>query len=530
MFPSITAVDDLYGKMTPSEREEVDRLLRAKTKAPRGYYKDKPVAYGRDKFGEFYTDDIQKLMLSVRDNMVTIGESANGVGKTHAAARIAIWWYKSQQTGDCQVYTAAAPPEDNLRRLLWGEVNNLVSKHPYVFSYDKVRGMHIERSPLSFITGVTIPSSGTPEQREAKFSGKHAANLLFILDEADAIPVEVFRGIESCLSGGKGRLLCLYNPRSDVGPIAQLKAEGANVITMSAFNHPNVITGRNIIPGAVTRQKTVNRIYNWSMAVNEDGAGDVMSYGRFTVPKFLENYQGINEKTGDMLPPIPPGERIAIDSRFSYMVLGKYPGTTAGAIYDGWMDDYDQAKRDNREPQGNVTDKAEFEGGAGAIYWAIDEGYEGTIDAQTRSFTADSHPRAVLLCQVVNGVVKVFNESYKVKLRDDDHLAILEAMPYPKPELTLFGPGSKAISLLWTKRGYYKRTVTTNVEESIKLVRPWVSADKNGRRRLLVHPRCKHFRHEMKNYRRDKNGRIGKAFDHGPDGIRYLIWSGRNGF
>ena len=39
--------------------------------------------------------------------------------------------------------------------------------------------------------------------REAKFSGKHAPYLLFILDEGDAIGDEVYRGIESCMSGGR---------------------------------------------------------------------------------------------------------------------------------------------------------------------------------------------------------------------------------------------------------------------------------------------------------------------------------------
>ncbi len=207
MYPDITAVNELYGKMTTSERLEVDRLLRVKPNRKRGYYRDKPVEYCQDKFGEFYTDDIKRLMLSVRDNMVTIGESANGVGKTHAAARIAVWWYKTQNTGDCQVYTAAAPPESNLRRLLWGEINNIVSKHPHVFTMDKVRGMNIETASLSFITGVTIPSTDKPEQKEAKFSGTHAPNMLFCVDEGDAGPTPVYRGIESCLSGGKGRLL-----------------------------------------------------------------------------------------------------------------------------------------------------------------------------------------------------------------------------------------------------------------------------------------------------------------------------------
>lgn len=32
-----------------------------------------------------------------------------------------------------QVYTAAAPPESNLKKLLWGEIGSIVEKHPDLF-------------------------------------------------------------------------------------------------------------------------------------------------------------------------------------------------------------------------------------------------------------------------------------------------------------------------------------------------------------------------------------------------------------
>ena len=61
----------------------------------------------------------------------------------------------------------------------------------------------IIRSDKSFIQGVAIPMSGSPEEREAKFSGKHSPVLIFIVDEGDAVPEEVYKGIEGCMSGGE---------------------------------------------------------------------------------------------------------------------------------------------------------------------------------------------------------------------------------------------------------------------------------------------------------------------------------------
>ena len=174
-------------------------------------YQADPVAFGKTVLGESYTEGIRLMLQSVRDNPFTVIKSANAVGKSHGSALAAMWFYKSYP--NIQVYTAAAPPQQNLEKILWGEIGSLVEKHPNVFKSDTVTNLHIQRSAQSFHTGVTIPTSGNASQREAKFSGKHAPYLLFIVDETDAVPDEVLAGIESCLSGGYARLLCMLNPR-----------------------------------------------------------------------------------------------------------------------------------------------------------------------------------------------------------------------------------------------------------------------------------------------------------------------------
>jgi hypothetical protein len=138
-------------------------------------YQDNPVGFGEEVLGESYTDEVEALMNSVRDHPITIAKSPNAVGKTHGAARVAVWWYKVFP--DSQVYTAAAPPESNLKKLLWGEIGSITEKHPELFERDEVTKLHIQRGAQSFVTGVTIPTSGTAEQREAKFSGKHSPHV-----------------------------------------------------------------------------------------------------------------------------------------------------------------------------------------------------------------------------------------------------------------------------------------------------------------------------------------------------------------
>ena len=283
-------------------------------------YQNDPVGFGERVLGETYTDDVKRMMKSVRDNPVTIAKSANATGKTHGAARVAVWFFKAFP--DAQVYTAAAPPESNLKKLLWGEIGSLVEKHPDLFKSETVRSLHIERSAKTFVTGVTIPMSGTDAQRQAKFSGKHAPHLLFIVDEGDAVPDEVYTAIESCLSGGHGRLLVMFNPRSEAGEVYRMERDRrANVVSLSAFNHPNVVTGEDRIPGAVTRDVTVRRINEWCRPLHEGERPDTEC---FKLPDFLEGTVA-KSQTGNPYPPLHPGWYKVMESTFSVMVLGEYP-------------------------------------------------------------------------------------------------------------------------------------------------------------------------------------------------------------
>ena len=164
---------------------------------------------------------------------------------------------------------------------------------------------------------------GTEAQREGKFSGKHAPHLLFVVDEGDAVPDEIYKAIESCMTGGHARLLIMLNPRYPAGRVYQLiRDKRANVIRLSAFTHPNVTTGQDIIPGAVTRETTVRRINEWCrpLAVNEKPDSDC-----YELPAFLEGATA-KDQAGRDYPPLKPGWYKITDPAFAYMVLGQYPG------------------------------------------------------------------------------------------------------------------------------------------------------------------------------------------------------------
>jgi len=282
-------------------------------------YKNDPVGFAQDVLGISLTPDVVRMMESVRDNRITVCRSATGTGKSHGSAVAAIWFYKCFRNS--RAYTIANPYEN--QKILWGEISDQVNRHTDLFATDKVLQEHISRSAKDFIEALTVPTTGSEEVREGKFSGKHHENMLFIVDEGDTVPDFAYRGIEGCMSGGFVRLLILYNPRYQAGTPYRMERDGlANVIHLTAFNHPNVITGETIIPGAVDRETTVQRINDYCRPLAE---GESITENCFKLPDFLvgatANYKN---KTG-IYPPLVAGHYFVNEQAFWYLVHGEFP-------------------------------------------------------------------------------------------------------------------------------------------------------------------------------------------------------------
>ena len=312
-------------------KSKIDPQVLADLKAENQYiqYQNNPVGFCTEILGESLTDDVIAMMESARDNQVTVAISANATGKSHGAARVAVWFYTVHP--NCKVFTAAAPPFENLKNILWGEIGSIINKHPGLFASHVSTSLDIRRGPEDFLTGVTIPSSGTAEEREAKFSGKHQEHMLFVIDEGDAVPDDVYKGIESCMSGGiKVRLLIMLNPRQASGAVFRMQRDRtAKIVHLSAFRHPNVITGNNIIPGAVDRETTVRRINEWTRPLKDDEKASKETI--FTLPEFLEGVTA-KRQDGSQYPPLRPGKYKIINPAFSYMVLGRYPAAGSNQL------------------------------------------------------------------------------------------------------------------------------------------------------------------------------------------------------
>lgn len=326
----------ITGLLDEAMQEALRRRAVNSEKPPYEKYQRNPAKFGHDFFGHNYTDDVKRLMHSVVKNTITVARSSMGTGKTFSASAMALWFYKTFP--NAQVYVTAAPPLDNLKNILWGEILDVVKKRPEHFEKDRITELRIAESSRHFITGVTIPMTGTSAERKSKFSGKHSSHIFFIVDEGDAVPHEVYEGIEGCMSGGMARLLIMFNPRDQSGPIFEMEnKQRASIVHLSAFRHPNVITGKDIIPGAVSRETVVRRINEWTRPLIEGEAEEETT--SFSIPDFLVGTTAKSLSGEIAYPPLPSSYRAIVEPAFSYMVLGEYPAQGENQLISReWID------------------------------------------------------------------------------------------------------------------------------------------------------------------------------------------------
>lgn len=326
-------IDALVEALPPLDRAKLQAEL-GLGRAPFQQFANDPVGFSTQVLGNTLTLGQVEVLESVRDHRVTGVMSANSVGKTHSGGDMAHWFFHSLP--DSKVMTCAAPPLDNLQRLLWGEIGRRALNHPEIMAdVAKVRSLHYNYHDQWWLEGRPIPTSGDAATRQAKFSGVHAPYLLIIIDEGDAVPDEVYKGIESCMTGGLCRLVVFFNPRQQGGPVQKLIDEGANVVTLSAFDHPNVIEGREVIPGGtVDRAITVERVSKWSRPALPDENFDKSDPSWFEVPDYLDGVT-IELSDGTTTQPLIGNawRKIRIEyPEMAHIVLARYPGQATNQL------------------------------------------------------------------------------------------------------------------------------------------------------------------------------------------------------
>lgn len=195
-------------------------------------------------------------------------KSATGVGKTYWLPRI-IYWYLDTFPNSLVITTA--PKKEQLRRVLWTEIANCFPQFKKIRPHAELLTLNLQVDGRSKKLNVNelggnsenvgheaigiVAGVGSGEESATKMQGFHRKNMLFVIDELPGIHPAVLTAIVNTCTDPHNNLICAVgNPDSVLDALSMFCNLNHTVdIRISAYDHPNVVNQKNIIPGAVTK-------------------------------------------------------------------------------------------------------------------------------------------------------------------------------------------------------------------------------------------------------------------------------------
>lgn len=222
---------------------------RARSKSDRrsfARYRDDPVGFARVLGVELWARQVE-IAEAVRDRDQVAVMSANGIGKDAVAAVLMLWWVYCR---DGLVLLTGPGERTILEVLMRNEVARLFHR-AQLWGTLQTAALRFPDDPVADRRGILAMTSS----EIAKLSGHHAPRVLVIIEEALGVEAFAWHAMLGCAVGEHDRLLAIGNPDAPEGEFYRVTrpASGWRVIQISALESPNVVAGRTVIPGMITR-------------------------------------------------------------------------------------------------------------------------------------------------------------------------------------------------------------------------------------------------------------------------------------
>ncbi len=234
-------------------------------------------------------------------------EAGHTVGKTRLASGMVNHFF------DCfapSIIYTFAPTYEQIHDLLWKEIKATRRGKGLP---GRILDLELHQADDHFAKGrATNNAQGQGTERA---QGQHGPYLMFVLDEAEGIADYVYDAVKSMTSGGLAIVLMLANPRTRSSRFHRMAATTTTTnFRISCIHHPNVLQGREVVPGAVMRRYVEEMI--------DDGT-----------TQHAEVVQAHDEDAHTFELPWRPGVIYQPDPEFMFRVLGIAPANVADDVF-----------------------------------------------------------------------------------------------------------------------------------------------------------------------------------------------------
>lgn len=196
-------------------------------------------------------DPISRLLEALADWEDVGVESGAGVGKTFLAACVVLWFLAVWPRSIVNTY---ATKGDQLRLGLWKEINDLWPRFRRHFPEAEITDLRIRMQGTDKWAAHGIATQvRAGEESATRAQGAHAEHMLMVMEEFPGIDPAVALAIRNTRSGPHNLQLGLGNPDNQQDALHQFCVLPTTVhIRVSALDHPNVVTGMDVVPGAAS--------------------------------------------------------------------------------------------------------------------------------------------------------------------------------------------------------------------------------------------------------------------------------------
>lgn len=227
-------------------REEVgDALARHEhTKSLTDYskYENDPEGFMRDVLkSEPWSKQIE-IAEAVRDRSRVVVVSCNGAGKDFLASRLALWWTYARRG----YVILTGPGERTVKHILMKHVRRAFASAP-----ELPGDLYAMELRVSDDCGILAFTSDNAD----RLVGFHHPKLLVIITEGQGVEDSAYEAAQACCTSPSNRILCYGNPTRATGSFARVAQSAAWFnLTIPATSHPNIISGREELPGGISRE------------------------------------------------------------------------------------------------------------------------------------------------------------------------------------------------------------------------------------------------------------------------------------
>ena len=239
--------------MTKAKRPGVERLPSASRQPSDDDNIKDPVAFVKGVLGEEPYDKQEQILRAVgRFRRVSV-VGCNGSGKDWAAARAVLWWIRSRSPVKAIV---TGPTTRQVDDIVWTEIRAAYSRAADALGGRMFRTSRYELDDQNFALGFV---SNSPYNLQ----GFHSPNLMVVITEAHAVREA---DIDAIRRLNPSRLLMTGNPFVAAGTFYDshhAKRELYQTVQINAFDTPNIVEQRVVIPGMITQEDIDDRKEEW---------------------------------------------------------------------------------------------------------------------------------------------------------------------------------------------------------------------------------------------------------------------------